>query len=472
MASFKVSFSSEPKIRSYAKEPGVYVDLSETGFALEVSPKGKAVWTIRVRSKSNGGKEVPPKVMDFEVNMVDGKPLTNYKLALSKAQEIKKRAAMTEEELKAKIGLTLDEAFRKFMTERRVKRSGPLVQETKVHYLKVYNTHLKKYAGRILKDTNAGFWSDVLRPLHERTPSGALAAQNLLSGIYNHLISRDAVESNPLVRVRMQQFLVKPEPRRESVQTIDIKKFVDNISKLRVRHSRDVVTLFLITGFRNLALLGMRWDQLNFEYGYYEVKPRTPGWKGLVGKMPLSTYALEILKARKEREVSLGVISDYIFPKRVTNNKTKTLSTAEQAELRDLGIKESDIQHGVSARGAVKTCSAGLDYEKPLRTHDLRRTFNSAVYKVMGGDLKACGALLGHKWITDETGKVHTEMQLSANYAIHELYELRANADRVVNFIRQIAGQMPLNAENRAIAERVGIKSEHFELAPYDAADE
>jgi len=458
--SIEVSFKSVPKVLEYASKPGVYRDTSESGFALEVSPKGKAIWTVRVRSVVTR-KEVPPKVMDFERTFLNGRSGTNYELAKLKAQEIKERARMTEEELKTHIGHTLDEGFRLYLKERRNK-GEPLGQKTKMAYLADYNRYLKPHGHRILKDTKAGYWSDVLRPLNDKSPSHALSTHALLSGIYSHLIGNDYLDVNPLVKVRMQQFLSTPTPRDDKVQTLDMRTFVANIAKLHVRHSRDIVMLFLITGFRHLALLSIRWDGIDFENGFYEVPIGVPGWKGFSGRVPLSDFALEILRKRRETEASHGTLTEYVFPNRTSSKKSKVRNKAELRELEMLGIEIIDAPHRVSARSAVSLCSAGLDYK--IHPHDLRRTYISAVHAVMGGDLKACAALLCHRWVTDAAGKVHTEMQISANYVVQELQKLRVDANRVVQFIREISGQVTMSNGTKLLVERLGINPSEFVL--------
>lgn len=437
MTTQKVSFSSVPKTLTYSKTPGNYIDISEPSFMLQVSPKGKAIW--RSRSKGIDGKEMG-KIAAFEITIDgEGQRVTNYEAAKFKARELHKIASMDEFERSRQIGRTLESGFEVYLVNRRTKNNKPLAERTKRDYRKDYNTYLKAKCGHwVLKDTKAGQWEDIFREIHERTPSKANSSHALVSGIYNYLIGRDELEANPMSKVRMQRFLTKPEPRTKQVDTMDLVRFVENVKGLRVRHSRDIAMLYLTTGIRHVALLSMRWDQLDLENGYYNVPPDVEGWKGFSGLLPLSDFVIDLFRKRRELELAEGRDSEWIFPARNVDSK---------------------VPYRVDAKEALLRVSEGLPYR--IGTHDLRRTWAGLINAVLPGDIKTVGMLLAHKWAID-SAKSSSEtksgqMTITLRYLTPQLKRARVSVNRVTKFLLEISGLQPMTAETIAIAEAEGI---------------
>jgi integrase len=449
MANQKVSFSSVPKTFSYSQTPGSYIDISEPSFMLQVSPKGKAIW--RSRLKGHDGKEVG-KVVEFEVSIDErGQRSTNYELAKQKARDMHKFARMDEFERSRQIGRTLESGFELYLVNRRKKNTKPLADRTKRDYRKDYETYLKAKCGHwVLKDTKAGQWEDVFREIHDRTPAKASSSHALVSGIYNYLIGRDELEVNPMAKVRMQRFLTKPEPRTKQVETMDLVRFVNNVKGLRVRHSRDIAMLYLTTGIRHVALLSMRWDQLDLENGYYCVPPDVEGWKGFSGLLPLSDFVIELLRKRREQELVEGRDSEWIFPARNVDSK---------------------VPHRVDAKEALLRVSEGLPSR--IGAHDLRRTWAGLVNIVLPGDIKTVGMLLTHKWAID-SAKSPGELKpgqatITLRYLTPQLKRARVSVNRVTKFLLEISGLRPMTDETIAIAEAEGIDPHALVLPATDS---
>ncbi len=72
------------------------------------------------------------------------------------------------------------------------------------------------------------------------------------------------------------------------------------------QHAAAFLRLALATGMRKSALLGLRWDDIDFEYGFITLRGEIAK-KGKTERIPLSAAARAILK-------SIPKASDYIFP--------------------------------------------------------------------------------------------------------------------------------------------------------------
>lgn len=464
MEAEKVSFSTTSKTIAYSQTPGTYADVKNPAFYLVVSPKGKAHW--RLRAKDLRGKEVG-KVADFEAYLdSDGRSCTNYEKALALAAVMRREARMTPEELAAARGQTLAQGFEVYKTNRVTKAGGALQQTTRDDYLTQYDRYLAPIGHWLLREKKAGDWTDFFYENSPKNPKklaekagdappvdavgGRKRAQKggaeaprvpircavtlrliaLVSGIYDTLHNRDELNYNPIKKVRATRLFLAPEPRVKYVTTDDLQVFVENIQKRRVRHTRDIATLFLLTGLRHTALLRLRWSRVNFEHGYYEVHPDEPGWKGFEGLLPLSDAVLDVLRARREREKPR---TDWVFPAR--NNPEGPM---------------------VDAGDAVSQGCDGLPYT--VSPHDLRRTFSTAAYTVLS-DVKAVGALLAHQWAVDDQGQILRDQQITLGYIQSELPYLRRASNRVSDFILEAAGQRPMTPATREILQNRGLEA-------------
>ena len=141
----------------------------------------------------------------------------------------------------------------------------------------------------------------------------------------------------------------------------------------------EIYYLDLSTGLRRGELLGLKWNDINFETRMLEVKRQIQRVNGIIQetapkthnayrKILLSAEAVEILKAYKEQQ---KVKSAYVFPSPTG------------------GIMEPDCARKMLKRVLER---AGLD---ELRFHDLRHTFATLALQ-NGVDVKTLSGILGH----------------------------------------------------------------------------
>lgn len=148
----------------------------------------------------------------------------------------------------------------------------------------------------------------------------------------------------------------------------EVARLFDAIDEAPIRRSALAVKLLMLTGARKSEVLGMRWEEIDFEKGVWS-KPPTRTKQRTRHRIPLSEEAMSIL-------VDLRATSDeslFVFPSdgasgHVTDIKRTWKWLRKKAELGE------------------------------CRLHDLRHTYASLVASG-GGSLEIIGALLGHSQV-------------------------------------------------------------------------
>lgn len=203
----------------------------------------------------------------------------------------------------------------------------------------------------------------------------ARKARALLSKMYEVAIDSEWCEANPVRKTRRPEY----EDRQRYIREGEIAAFIGAVQKLRSGTAKDFILLALWTGARRSNVCSMRWDELDLQAGLWHIpaakmkgkKPQT---------VPLSTHALDIIRARK------GNDSEYVLPGKGRNNDG----------------------HYRNPKDAWKRVliSAGL---KDLRIHDLRRSAGSWAQK-QGASLRTIQAQLGHA-TPDITARIYSTVE-------------------------------------------------------------
>ncbi|MFY3431990.1 tyrosine-type recombinase/integrase [Achromobacter mucicolens] len=436
-----VYFNKPARVLALARQPGRWIDKSHAGFGMRVSPKGKAVWFVRFRDAE--GKEVSETLGSVDATG-DGLSGISYEVALEKSRRVRSEAMKTEQERELQRGLaeysTLAGVFEKYLADRRKKDGEPLAPTTKADYRKLFKQYLQPVKNWNLPEIRAFQWKDFLIDIQKRSPAKAVYCKNVISGIYTYLMANDLVDSNPMAKVTQQRIIARPVPRKGRVDTVDLPAYFKAIgSKLSRQDSKDALLILTLTGTRLRAGLGMRWDQLHLDDGYYEVLPQQEGWKGFVGVLPLSDAVCELLCARRKRRAAGD--TGYIFPKRHGSGNPP---------------------HQTKVSDALLAIASELPYRP--RPHDLRRTFASVSAMALRNDFQKVGALLTHKWAANREGTVVTQTAITRQYIQTDLNSLRAAANLAANFMLELAEQRAMSAESREILGREGLDPMKFAL--------
>ena len=473
----RVDFTKSGRFAAILSTPGKHWDKFNPGFGMRVSPKHHSAWIYKGKSSGTG--------LHYEGTLAysadgDGVKTFNYQQALdewakrkqtldlsNKEREEQKQIAIREQRKR----VTLDQGFSDFIENRLVRGAKTSLQPaTTQSYRDRYDRYLRNvtYRGRrigsyVLADTKARDWKEVIEAIavsniqrrnstdigksvvltpDAKLPAGvplqdahAKQVLNLISGIYNYLETLEEVDKNPIRLVRQTTALRSPPTRRTRIKHVDMKAFYTNLkARTKVKQAADAVKVKLFTGMRSSAVQRMRWDRINLDLGVYRVDRGDIGWKGFEGWLPLSDFVLNLL-----REIQIGAHgyrdSVWVFPSRDRTTHLK------------------------SFRGTVEKCGEGLSY-RPI-PHDLRKTLAGAAQIVLK-DVSLVGALLAHRWATDEYGNALPGQAVTMMYITPEIQVLRSAANRVVDVMLQICEERPMTAKTRSLLRENGLSEGHL----------
>lgn len=473
-----------------AKEPGLHRHPTEAGFFIRVSPQLKAVWGYRFRDCAgkeqsgtlgalagvtagdagleldealdafkalrsfHGETEVPGKVAvarQFDAWTVSYKRPTQgtasetlqvsaptLQVALDRLRHRYLQTALTG-------GLTVDEAFSQWIREHKKKGGGDLAGETLKYYQDAYERGLKATLGSMRLETiSTNEWMQVLGRIKERSPTWARGTMWLAHAMYKHFIELDMLDKNPLAKQIVRNTFAgsdQKKTRKSHVKALDIQSFVQGIDKVRRKPGRVAMKVMLLTGWRLSAVLRMRWACIDANKGVYNVAPGEVGWKGFIGEIALSDYALAYLDELRNDPRYGG--RTYVFEAR-----------------------HGDKEHMTEIRGSIKKAAAGLGYS--VTPHDLRRTFVTIGNMVTGGDLRTVGFLVGHrKGITGNDSDAVT-----AGYAARNLKAERIAANAIGEAIMELAGELPMSDETAEMLKKHGFDPSALMLEDLDDDDD
>jgi integrase len=234
-----------------------------------------------------------------------------------------------------------------------------------------------------------------------KAPYSANRVASLMHKIFTMSIRWGLRETNPATGIEMNH----EEKRQRYPQNGELERLMSALGRMEDRQAADIVRVLLLTGARSHEVLGMRWDQLDFESGAWtklshHTKQKKPH------RVPLSPAVLSILN-KIERTTS-----EFVFPGTGKTGHRATIHKPWHRLMRDAKIEK-------------------------LRIHDLRHFFAS-ISASHGASLYVIGGLLGH-----------TQPATTARYAHLLDAPLRDVAERVAAVVE--GGQ---SAEVRPLRRR------------------
>ena len=192
--------------------------------------------------------------------------------------------------------------------------------------------------------------------------------------------------------------------RERFLQPAELSRFFAALSVESDDLIKDFIFLSLYTGARRTNVLGMRWEDINFDLALWRIPITKNGDSQTV---PLTNSAMEVLKRRFDARTQ----DEWVFPGKGTGNHF---------------VEPKRAWHRLLERAKIEN----------LRIHDLRRTLGG--YMAIGNtSLQIIGKALGHKSLAA------TEI-----YARLSAGPVRAAMEQAQNTILTAAGMRPVNTSN------------------------
>jgi len=441
-ASQRVNFETAAALAGAFKKPGRKTDANPTSLQLRVSPLKKAVWYYRFRDKLGVLREGTLKFEAVEANG-DGRTTLDYEQAKAEVRRIKLDSTKSESERRADSDRThfhtLEDGFQYYLRNRKTLKDKPLAHSTRVDYEKVFKSYLRKNllekegfrtppAQWVMSETEVMQWQQLLYKIQESSLAKARNCQSIISGIYGLGVALQVLQSNPIANIRYLRTLPKLPAKKRHVDTVNLRKFFLAIDTELVRQaSKDAVWLVAMTGMRLQAALGLRWEQVNFDEGFYFVEPNQSGWKGFTGILPLSDFVLERLKCRKAlRKKDDG---GFVFP----------------------AHHGTSAEHQTRLDDALKTVFKEFSFKATAQ--DLRRTYATVAALCFDDNTRKVGALLTHNWAVSVEGMVVTRDAITRLYIRDVVRRLRKSANMVADFMLELAVLRELSPRTKAILQ-------------------
>lgn len=183
----------------------------------------------------------------------------------------------------------------------------------------------------------------------------------LVNTMYNLAIKWGWAERNPVSGIQKY----KEHPRTRWLNDSEINNLLEVLDTYHNQNVANVIRLLLLTGARRNEVLWATWDQFDLKAGVW-TKPAHNTKQTKQEHLPLSSSALEIIKAMRETDPS----GKYLFPGKISGKPLQTIKTAWNTIRKRAGLSG-------------------------LRLHDLRHTYASHLVS-SGLSLSIVGKLLGH----------------------------------------------------------------------------
>ena len=295
--------------------------------------------------------------------------------------------------------LTLRQSFEKYFNEHLIphqKRTATALCNDFERYLGTVQPGQKKLRGREkVKSPGAVDWESrklsSISPTDIRTMMNSLSENVgsrtankvfvLLRSIYNKMIDwKVFTGDNPCSGINK----FKEVSRERFVTGDELPRFLAAVEKIDHQDFKDFVLLSLFTGARRANVLAMRWQDLNFDAGLFNI-PSEVSKNGLPLTIPITSAARSILERRQgERNAfTPEETNPYVFAAKSESGYMSPPNKRWKALLAVSGISD-------------------------LRLHDLRRSLGS--WAAMGGaSLPIIGKMLGHS--SSEATAVYARLQ-------------------------------------------------------------
>jgi integrase len=353
---------TDTKIRSLKPRAARYRVSDTDGLLLEVMTSGNKVW--RYRYQLYGVRQPALTIGTYpEVSLAEARQQRDEWARLVARGESPKQAVRA---LKAEK-LNTVAAFAESWLKEQLEEKSSSYQTTLRRIMK--KDVFPRLGGMPLSEVKPADIMDLCDHIKSRgSPKMALMTRNVLRRMYDFAIARQQVESNPAALLAAR-FIATEQSRTRVLSPVEIGDVLRGIYHSDIRRSLKLsLHLLVITMVRKTELTEARWDEFNFDAGYWDI-PAERMKKDRIHRVYLSSQAKELLAELR----ILARSSAYLFPSsRGTEDRPIASSTLNQA-VKSISL---DVEHFV--------------------LHDFRRTASTHLHE-MGHPSDAIEKALAHK---------------------------------------------------------------------------
>ena len=359
----------------------VFWDRELPGFGLRVYPSGAKVYVVQTRCAGRSKRATVGRHGDFSPDQ-----------ARKEAARIIARIKAGEKPIPAapKADPTMAELAERYQREHVAMRCRPA---TAAHYGIMLAKHIVPALGELKVAEVARKHILAFHYELREKPTVANRALDMLIKMFNlaEVWELRPPKKNPCRFVR--RYKVQPQHERfltpDELGRLGCALDAAPSERLASRHGAAAIRLLVLTGCRRNEILGLRWEDVDFEAGELRLRDAKTGAR----LVPMSPPVAEVLE-----NLSRVPGNPWVFP----------------------GKKRGTHQRNINDSWDRIRKRAGLD---GVRLHDLRHSFASRAL-AMGESLSMIGKLLGH-----------TRVQTTARYAHLARESVKASTAKVAESI-------------------------------------
>jgi integrase len=267
--------------------------------------------------------------------------------------------------------------------------AGERGERTLEHYRYILKNHLLPALGRKrLQDISTDDVAQLISQLRRKGLSGKTISSALipLNRIFSHAVRRGHISENPVLRLERHE---RPRLQRREQRVLNHEEIAALLDCCLPRY-RPLLTTALYTGMRLSELLGLSWQDIDFDrqviYVRYQLSRPTRDkparrvrlkTRAATRDIPLLPQLAALLKRQKLASAHSSA-SDYFFA-------TASGTPLGGRNLERRGLGRAADQAGLNAPELPR-----------LRVHDLRHTFASHLIIDLKLDVAQVSRILGH----------------------------------------------------------------------------
>lgn len=296
---------------------------------------------------------------------------------------------------------------------------------TAYNYKQMFNYRLIPFFGnKKLKDINTTMLTNYFCNLTKETPEGehiplspgtTKRIFNMMQSAFQFAIRQKIIKDNPCKGVELPKYAPTHEDARKYLNEEELPQFLNLFDKNRSDFDR-IILLLLHTGMRSGELLGLSWDNIDFEHKQIFVKhtlssvggkhllttPKTPSSNRVIA-MNSTVYDLFLIQQKYQFEM-IQCLDSFAHPEMVF--------TSPHGNYKDRS----------NLNTSFKKFLIGSEFEF-MTLHCLRHS-NATLLLNSGIDLKIVSEHLGHSNV-NTTGNIYTAILVSSKQKTAEIIELK-----------------------------------------------